>query len=113
MNIWALDKDNSIKHLLILLTQEFGTAAITLLNVDKLHHKAIRIGSPDTTATAYLYTYGQADQHYGLHLEYPYNEESNISELEEMYEDLCYASLLEMLKVHFQWCPHKTGSPHQ
>lgn len=78
--------------------------AITLLDVETLHHKSIRIGTKSSKETAYLYSYGQADLRYGLHLEYPYSEESNISELEDMYEDLCYDKLLEMLKVHFQWC---------
>ena len=103
MNIWALDKDISIKHLLLLLTQEVGIEAIKLLDVETLHHKSIRIGTKDSEATAYLYSYGQTEQHYGLHLEYPYNKESNISEIEDMYEDLCYVKLLEMLKVHFHW----------
>jgi hypothetical protein len=109
MNIWALDKDNTIKHLLLLLTQEFGADAITLPDADSLHHKAVRIASRNTPATAYLYSYGQADERYGLHLEYPYNAESNISELEDMYEDLSYESLLEILKVHFEWRTHKIG----
>lgn len=83
--------------------------AFKLLDVDTLHPKSIRIGINNSNATAYIYTYGQAEQHYGLHLEYPYNTESNISELEDMYEDLGYNALLEILKVHFQWCSHKTG----
>lgn len=101
MNIWSLDKDISIKHLLLLLSQEAGVQTFKLLDAERLHHKAIRIGIQDTAATAYLYTYGQSTEHYGLHLEYPFHAESNISELEEIYEDLSYDTLLEKLKVHF------------
>lgn len=103
MNIWSLDKDISIKHLLLLLTQDIGQESIILLDKEQLHHKSIRICTKGSDATAYLYCYGQAEERYGLHLEYPYNKESNISELEDMYEDLRYENLLEMLKVHFQW----------
>lgn len=103
MNIWVLDKDDSIKCLLLLLQQSFGPDQLCILDSDCLHPKAVRIGEQGSSATAYLYTYGQMDHRYGLHLEYPYLEESNISELEEMYEDLVYDNLLEMLKVHFQW----------
>ncbi len=101
MNIWALDKDISIKHLLLLLTQDIAADGITLIDPENLHHKAVRIGNNRNAATAYLYTYGQAEGKYGLHLEYPHHEESNISELEDMYEELNYESLLEILKVHF------------
>lgn len=103
MNIWALEKDISIKHLLLMLEQEFGKKSMILMDVDALHPKSIRLGAPDTHATAYIYTYGQAENRYGLHLEYPYNEEANISELEEMYDDVDFDNLLEMLKVHLQW----------
>jgi hypothetical protein len=107
MNIWALDKDTSIKHLLLLLEQDIGIEGITFLDIEQLHYKSIRIGSKDSQETAYIYSYGQHDQHYGLHLEYPFNREANVSELEDMYEDLSYDGLLEMLKVHFQWLTEK------
>jgi len=103
MNIWALDKDNSIKHLLLLLEQDMGADAFTLPDAENLHYKSIRLGSTRVLATAYLYTYGQNREHYGLHLEYTYNQELNSSEQEEMYEDLSYEALLEILIVHFDW----------
>lgn len=105
MNIWALDKDLTIKHLLLLLAQEFGTRDTFLLDVEQLHPKAVRIGSTASPATAYIYTYGQAEHRYGLHLEYPHNDEGNISEQEDMYEDVGFEKLLEMLRVHLQCEP--------
>jgi hypothetical protein len=103
MNIWAMDKDNTIKHLLILLEQDLGSDAFTLPDAESLHHKSIRLGSTHVLATAYIYTYGQSPDHYGLHLEYPFNPELNTSEQEEMYEDLDYDALLEILMTHFNW----------
>ena len=103
MNIWALDKDNSIKHLLLLLEQDAGADAFILCDAEQLHPKSIRLGTHEGPATAYLYTYGQTEGHYGLHLEYPYNQELNTSEQEDMYEDLTYDAVLKILTVHFDW----------
>jgi hypothetical protein len=112
MNIWALDKDNSIKHLLLLLEQDVGPDAFTLPDAESLHHKSIRLGSTRVLATAYLYTYGQNPDRYGLHLEYPYNPELNTSEQEDMYEDLTYDAVLEILMTHFNW-HHEADEIHK
>ena len=111
MNIWALEKDTSIKHLLLLLEQDLGADAFTLPDAESLHHKSIRLGSTRVLATAYLYTYGQNTERYGLHLEYPYNQELNSSEQEEMYEDLNYEAVLEILTVHFDL--HRDSNQHK
>jgi hypothetical protein len=102
-NLWALDKDISIKHLLLLLQQDMGKDGFTLLSANKLDDHSIRLGAAHTPATAYLYTYGQRPGHYGLDLEYPVNAERNINEQEQSYEDLRYEWLLEILKQHLQW----------
>jgi hypothetical protein len=99
-NLWALDKHSTIKHLLLRLQQDMGEETFNVLDAERLHTQSIRIGAEQTPATAYLYTYGQAAQRYGVHLEYPYNEESNTSELEEIYEELRYNQLLEIVKLH-------------
>jgi len=103
VNIWALDKDNTIKHLLLMLSHELGTHAFYLIDTETLHHKSVRIGSSHSEGSAYIYTYAQAEERYGVHLEYPFHTELNLSDQEEMYDDLDYKSLLEMLKVHFHW----------
>lgn len=112
MNIWALDKDTSIKHLLLLLEQDMGADAFTLPDAENLHHKSIRLGSTRVLATAYIYTYAQDAEHYGLHLEYFYNPELNSSEQEDMYEDLSYEALLEILMTHFDW-HHDNDNQHK
>lgn len=102
INLWALDKDSTIKHLLLLLRQDMGPDSFEVLDVNQLNYQSIRLGAKHTPATVYLYTYGQRKERYGLHLEYPRFEESNVSELEEIYEDLNYDKLLEILNLHLQ-----------
>lgn len=102
-NLWGLKKDISIKHLLLLLQQDMGKDGFTLLSANKLDDLSIRLGSAFTKATAYVYTYGQRAERYGLDLEYPVNAERNSSEQEQSYEDLRYEWLLEILKQHLQW----------
>ncbi len=108
INLWGLKKDISIKHLLLLLQQDMGQDGFTLKSVDKLDDHSIRLGSEQTQATAYLYTYGQRNDRYGLDLEYPVNSEQNINEQEYCYEDLRYDWLLEILKQHLQWYDRET-----
>lgn len=106
INFWGLKKDISIKHLLLLLQQDMGKDSFTLLSVSNLDDQSIRLGCRHSPATAYVYTYGQRSERYGLDLEYPVNAENNISELEVNYEDLRYDWLLEILKQHLQWYEH-------
>lgn len=103
INLWGLKKDISIKHLLLLLQQDMGKDGFTLLSADKLDNHSIRLGATHSSATAYLYTYGQRAERYGLDLEYPVNTENNITTQEMSYEDLRYDWLLEILKQHLEW----------
>lgn len=101
-NIWRLPKHNRIRHVLMLLHQDLGDHPFQLLDIETLNEQSIRLGSLHSPATAYLYTYGQQKERYGLQLEYPMHAESNVSELEETYEDLSYQRLLETIKLHLQ-----------
>jgi hypothetical protein len=107
-NLWGLKKDISIKHLLLLLQQDMGKDGFTLISADQLDNYSIRLGSTLTTATAYLYTYGQRADRYGLDLEYPVNVERDITQQEQSYEDLRYDWLLEILKQHLEWYERET-----
>ena len=102
VNIWGLDKQGSIKRLLLLLQHQPGYHLFYLRDTDGLDHRAVRIGSPHTPATAYLYTYGQDSERYGLHLEYPDNGEINAREMQAIYEDLCCDQVTGILGSHLQ-----------
>lgn len=101
MNIWALDKDPSIKHVLLLLADCLGPQGFCIRDEPTLDPMSIWIYKPDETEmSAYLYTYGQEQERYGVHLEYPPLPETATSKSIEMQEDLGFEQLLAVLQVH-------------
>lgn len=101
MNIWALDKDISIKHLLLLLSDCIGSQRFVISLEPALDDMAIRIHKPDEPdISAYLYTYGQDEAHYGVHLEFPLLTATETGKTVEMQEDLDFDQLVDVLQVH-------------
>ncbi|MFC3606476.1 hypothetical protein [Stutzerimonas tarimensis] len=94
MNIWALDKHQDIRHVLLLLAEQLGPDAFTLdLEASRdpcavfLQHRA------EQGVRAWLHVLGQAPGRYGLHLEYPATSET--------FDNLGLSSLVGVLAVHF------------
>ena len=106
MNIWALDKDESIKVLLLILRQQLPLDCYVVEVTQDLDSRAIRllkVGEPGISA--YLYTYGQEPNTYGVHLELPELAERDRSNELEVYEGLGIDHLVEILCVHFNVIP--------
>jgi len=100
MNIWALDKHERIKHLLLLLQNHLGGQNFVLDQVANLDTQAVYLSHPkEPGIRAYLYTLGQEPTRCGLHLEYP--ESVTNASLIDAYENLTVISLLNILAVHF------------
>ena len=102
MNIWSLDKDSSIKHLLLLLANDLPPQSYAYCDTSAVDHKAIRLcHAKIVNICAYIYTYGHEAERYGIHLEYPVENDIAYSDTIDIHENLVYAQLLELLKVHF------------
>ncbi len=103
-NIWSLDKDPSIKALLLLLQHEVGPSGFMLLDEDKLNNKAVRIISPNNPgeASAYLYSYAQRKEHYGLDLEFPFLIETQADDQSIRLNDLSDEEVLEKVIDHLE-----------
>ena len=109
MNIWALRKNVLIKHLLLQLSEQLGPNSFVISETSWLADDAVRLlANDDTNMSAYLYTYGQADERYGVHLEYPMLPDTTSSQTVEMQEDLDVDQLARLLQIHFNVLP-KTG----
>ena len=101
-NAWALDKDRSIKRLLLLLAERLGPDAFAISQRRQDDFRAIHLCKPDDEATiAYVYSYGQAPGRYGLHLEYPDLAENPLPP-PEIYEDLGSERVVEIIALHFE-----------
>ena len=111
MNIWALDKDESIKLLLLLLNQQLGASSFVIDVRQDLDPKAVRLLKADKQGiSAYLYTYGQDTDTYGVHLELPVHEERDRSNDMEIYEGISIERLVDILCVHFDVVQTSTGA---
>lgn len=101
MNIWALDKDLSIKHLLLLLTESLGPEGFCISDEAALNAMSVRVHSAgEVKMSAYIYTYGQDAERYGVHLEYPSPTDMTSRDTIEMQENIEFDQLLALLQVH-------------
>lgn len=100
MNIWALDKDVSIKHLLLMLQRTFGEDSLELVITQEVD-KAIRLYKRgDSTLSVYIYTYAQEPEYYGIHLEYPDLKETSSNNTLDIYDNVDYDNLCNLLQAH-------------
>lgn len=103
MNIWALKKDVSVKHLLLMLTSRFGEGRFEILASADDDLRAVRLinpGSPETQL--YVYTYGQAAERYGVHIEYPDRQDVNFRDTMDIYEDLSFDDLVNIIMINLE-----------
>ncbi|WP_455222608.1 hypothetical protein [Kaarinaea lacus] len=103
MNIWALKKDTSIKHLLLMLSQEFGTGSFEIIDNPSDDNRAIRLTNLLATgAQLYVFTYGQEQGCYGVHIEYPNLNETNYSDTLEILENISFDSLVSIITTNLE-----------
>lgn len=99
MNIWALQRDQDIKFLLLSLQQCFPGDSFIIDAETPVDGRAIYlVHREEPRVRAYLTTIGQKEGRYGVQLEYP--EEMITANLIDAYENLTLTSLVEMLSVH-------------
>ncbi|WP_349571356.1 hypothetical protein [Azotobacter salinestris] len=94
MNIWALDKHQDIRHVLLLLSEQLGPDAFGIDAMTSLDPRAIYLlHREEPGVRAWLYTLGQSPDRYGVHLEYPNSTDT--------HENVPLSELVAMLAVHF------------
>lgn len=99
-NIWAMDKDPRIKHLLLLLAEQLDRNRLAVderIGTDK---QALYLcDSDDGELRAYLFTLAQRPGQYGVHLEYPQSSAAN--PVFDVFENLSLGALVDLLAIHF------------
>ena len=103
MNIWALDKDTSVKHLLLLLAQLFEDGCYEIIDNPSDDKRAIRLANPTTrNIQLYIFTYGQKENSYGVHIEYPNLEETNYNDTLEIHENISFNRLVSIITTNLE-----------
>ncbi len=96
MNVWAIDKDTSLKLLLLELVHRFGENALAI-NTQDTHFQAIELCAlADPKLAAYIYTFAQAPSRYGIDLKYPIAQHNIIGE----HENLPLENIIDIISTH-------------
>ncbi len=104
MNLWALEKQQSLKHLLILLHHEFGDYSFVIDSEHECDQHSIYLAQiSDPTTRAYIFTHGQDIECYGVHLEHPATPDRG--PILESFEQLSIKALMETLSIHLELIP--------
>ena len=103
MNIWASKKDIDIKHLLLMLTERFQPNSFEIIDSPSDNEKSIRMGNIALTDTQlYVFTYGQDTDLYGVHIEYPNRLETNYNDTLEIYENISFSTLVNIMITNLE-----------
>lgn len=101
INIWAFDKDISIKHLLLVLEDRFSGITDHIIDDADLDPRAIRLENPNAPEySIYIFTYGQEQDCYGVHIEYQNTGKPDRMDTIEAFEHLGLERLIELLTLH-------------
>ena len=96
MNVWAIDKDTSLKLLLLELVHRLGENALAI-NTQETHFQAIELCAlDDPKLAAYIYTFAQAPNRYGIDLKYPIAHHNIIGE----HENLPPENIIDIISTH-------------
>lgn len=97
--VWSLEKDETIKHALILLFSHFGEGDL-VANADELcNDRAISLmHKHDRTVRVYIYTYGHDSERYGVHVEYPASPTTYPMDYPGSYENISFDQLAEIVE---------------
>ncbi|HEX5394724.1 MAG TPA: hypothetical protein VFW68_15685 [Rhodocyclaceae bacterium] len=101
LNLWALPKDKTLRAALLKLDQRFGKRRFTLSERRCDHPGAVVLCKPDQPEVlAYIYTFGQETDCFGLQLEYPRFPDTP-APTPDVHENLSLDRLADLLRIHF------------
>lgn len=96
MNVWAINKDQSLKILLLELVHRYGENTLALREREQ-HFQAIELCTlNDPSLSAYIYTFGQNAGLYGIDLKYPIPAHNIVGENENLNLD----QIIEIISTH-------------
>ncbi|ALG66523.1 hypothetical protein [Beggiatoa leptomitoformis] len=101
MNIWAVNKTEDIKKLLIMLTSQLGKEAFDISERWQTDLSAVGLCKRgDPSLVAYIYTHGQEPDKYGVHLLFPELPDVNTRGIIDAKENVTFEQLLDIVAIH-------------
>lgn len=102
MNVWSLDKHKSLRLLLLKLDKQLGFKKISFARDEDDDYQTVMLVKPDQPdVRAYIYTYGQPDKYYGIHLEFPWFIENEFNDSILVFESLTLKQVINSIATHF------------
>ncbi len=96
MNVWAIKKALPLKVLLLELVHRYGENKLALNNQES-HYQAIELSTlTDPSLSAYIYTFGQHAERYGIDLRYPITAHNIVGENENLTLD----QVIDIIEIH-------------
>ena len=81
-----------------MLAEQFQPESYQIVESLMDDDRAIRLANPPaTTAQLYVFTYGQEEGCYGVHIEYPDLQETNYNDTLEIRENVSFSSLVSIM----------------
>ena len=103
MNAWSLDKHKNLKVLLITLQAQLANNSFCVSGETDDNFNAVFLIKPEQPALrAYVFTYGQPPDKYGIHLEYPGPDDNNFNNSIQTYENMSLQQIVDALVMHFE-----------
>jgi hypothetical protein len=113
MNIWSLKKDVSIKHLLLMLTEHFQQNSYEILDNPMDDQRAVRLENPMVPGIQlYVFTYGQLEGCYGVHIEFPNLHETNFADTLEIHENVSLDNIIKLIITTLEIPLDKVNQDH-
>lgn len=103
MNIWSLHKHRNIKLLLLTLQHQLTFNSFCIEYSENNDFESVFLFKKNQPLLrAYIFTYGQDPDKYGIHLEYPQFEETSFSNAIQAYEGYSLDQVVDTLVMHFE-----------
>lgn len=102
MNIWAIPKAAELRLVLLTLRETAGIDRLILDRCDDANRQALLLCDAQIKdLSAYLFTYGQPRERYGLQLNYPGLMNGTLPPYGPM-EELTLEQVIDQLCMHFE-----------
>ena len=103
MNVWSQDKHKSLKMLLLTLQTQLANNCFCVSGETDNNFNAVFLVKPEQPALrAYVFTYGQPPDKYGVHLEYPVFDDNVYNTSIQTFENLSLHQIMDALLMHFE-----------